>query len=198
MKFFTVYEILNSILFAAVSGIIFGGIYSASESVFAFLKEMLFVFWKGIKLLPYLSWKTLRNSIKSRKEIKLSSVERNIFEAFLFSFFGIAMILISYIALDGYIRLYIFVLTVIFFFLSKKYIGKMFSLVFDEIFGVIYFITLLLISLFFFPAYKLVLMLTPLIKRIFSPVAKAVRKRRFERLLKKKIKGINNLMRLKI
>jgi hypothetical protein len=196
MKFFTVLEILNSILFSLASGIVFGGIYSASESILIFLKEMLFIFPNAIRLLPFLSRKTFHNNTVIRKKIKLSSIERNIFEAFIFSFFGIVMILVSYVALDGYIRLYIFISAAIFSFLSYKFIGKKFSSVFDRIFREIYFITVLLLSLLLFPIYKTGAMLIPVIKKAFGPLIRAVIKKRSERLLKIKLKEIRDMMKL--
>ena len=195
MKFFTVYEIINSILLSSVSGIIFGCIYSASESILIFLKEIVFIFPNAIRLFPFLSQKAIWKNAVARKKIKLSFVGRNIFEAFLFSFFGIAMILISYIALDGYIRLYIFLLAAIFFFLSHKYVGKKFSAVFDRVFGVIYFITSFLISIILFPLYKAAIKFIPPIRKAFSPLLKAVRRKRCERLLKNKLNEIKSIMR---
>ena len=77
MKFFTVYEIIYSLLLSMASGIIFGGIYSASESIFLFFKEMIFIFPNAIRLLPNLSRNTIRNNRVVRKKIKLSNIERN-------------------------------------------------------------------------------------------------------------------------
>ena len=198
MKFFSAYEIFNSIVFSLLSGILFGGIYSASESILIFLKEILLLFPKAVGILPLLSFRTLRDSVRGDKGIRLSGLERNIFEAVMFSFFGIAMILLSYIALDGYIRMYIFFVSAMFFFLSHKYVGKKFSLVCDFIFGTIYFITILIISITLFPFYKAGLKLRPLVKRVFSPIVKAMRKKRSYRLLKTKLKEINDIMKIKV
>lgn len=196
MKFFTVSEILISIFFSAISGILFGGIYCASESIFLFLKEMILIFPMAVKLSPDISLKNIINKIKSRKKICLGSIERNVFEAIMFFFFGIVMILISYATLDGYIRFYIFIVTALFFILSRKYIGKLSSAVLERIFRAIYFITIIFISVLIWPLYKVLNKLTPLVKRVVMPAVYSIRKKRSERILKAKLREISKVMKL--
>ena len=196
MKFFTVYEIFISILFSALSGILFGGFYCASERIFVFLKEMFFSFPYAVRLLPDISIKNILGNVKNRKKIGLAGIEKNLFEAVLFFTFGISMILISYVALDGYIRLYIFIVTALFFILTQKYIGKMFSLVFDRIFGTIYFITILFVSVLLWPLYKLLNKLTPLFKRLVNPIIYRIRKKRSAHILRAKLVEIGKVMKL--
>lgn len=196
MKFFTVYEIINSIFFSAFSGVAFAGIYCASESIIVFIKEMLLIIPSAIKLLPELSFENLLKSVKIRKKISLNSIERNVFEAILFFTFGISLILISYAALDGYIRVYIFIVATLFFVLSRKYIGKIFSSVFARLFGAIYFITLIFVSVLLWPLYKMFKRLTAPLKRLVSPVASFIRKKRSSRILRSKLKEIRREMKL--
>lgn len=196
MKFFTVTEILISIFFSAISGILFGGIYCASESIFLFLKEMILIFPMAVKLSPDISLKNIINKIKSRKKICLGSIERNVFEAIMFFFFGIVMILISYATLDGYIRIYIFIVTALFFILSRKYIGKLSSAVLERIFRAIYFITIIFISVLIWPLHKVLNKLTPLVKRVVMPAVYSIRKKRSERILKAKLREISKVMKL--
>lgn len=196
MKFFTVSEILISIFFSALSGILFGGIYCASESIFLFLKEMILIFPMAVKLSSDISLKNIINKIKSRKKICLGSIERNVFEAIMFFFFGIVMILISYATLDGYIRFYIFIVTALFFILSRKYIGKLSSAVLERIFRAIYFITIIFISVLIWPLHKVLNKLTPLVKRVVMPAVYSIRKKRSERILKAKLREISKVMKL--
>jgi hypothetical protein len=196
MKFFTVYEIVNSIFLSAISGILFGGIYCASESILIFLKEMILVIPNALKLLVAGSFKNMVNCAKKRKNISLSNIERNIFEAVLFFAFGITLILISYLALDGCMRLYTFIVTVIFFLFARKYIGKIFSSVFKRIFGATYFITLLLISFLFLPIYKAFNKLGPPLKKLVSPIVSLIRKKQSSRIIRSKLKEIRKVMNL--
>ena len=194
MKFFTVYEILISILLSAFSGILFGGIYCASESIFVFLKEMFFIFPRALKLLPDISVKNIADSAKHRKKIELGSIERNVFEAILFFLFGISVLLISYVALDGYIRLYIFVVTALFFSLSQKYISKMSSAVLERFFGEIYFITLLFISVLLWPLCKVMRLTASLFRKLTGPAVYRVRKKRSAHILNEKLREVRKYM----
>ena len=166
MKFFTVYEILNSIIISALSGIAFGVIYCASESIFVFIKEMIFVLPNSVRILPSLKRHNIVSTIKCKPTVKLNKIEKNIFEAVMFLLFGMGCILISYIALDGFIRIYIFLLTALFFIISFKYIGKKILFVFERIFGEIYFITVIMMCTFLFPLYKLGIKMIVIIRKI--------------------------------
>ena len=126
MKFFTAYEIFLSVILSASTGFLYGGFFCASENILIFLKKILSVLPISISLITKKQEKCFFKKIFEYRKFKLSFIERTIFDALFFTSFGAGFIILSYISLDGYIRLYSIFLTLLFFFLSYKFFGKIF------------------------------------------------------------------------
>lgn len=154
MKFFSAVEILNSLFFSIIFGIISGCIYKSSVCIMCAIKKTILIPFDSLRLSGVFSLNKVINKCKNRKSVKLTLIEENIFEAILFSLFGLSTIFIIYIFLDGVFRFYIILTVVIFFIISVKTIAKWFEYVFEKIYGKIYFFELLIFSTLLFPIIK--------------------------------------------
>lgn len=191
MKFFTASEIFRSVLFAAISGTLFGCLDKSFECLICALKKTLFIFFDSFSLSSNFNIKRF-NEIKSkRKNLKMSMLLKNIFEGIMFSLFGIATLLLLYICLDGVFRIYIIVITVIFFLISAKTIAQGFSRLFDMLFDKFYSMLLFLFSLILVPFSKAIMMLSQIIKKLSLPIKLKIIKTRSKYIMKKKIKEVN-------
>lgn len=178
MKFFTSYELIFSLILSLFSGVIYGGVYCASESICGFVKKLFFLIPNSIRLVRSKEKTGIIKKIKGLEDVKLGAFEKNIFESLIFILFGIGMLILSYIALDGYIRLYLFISTGIFFLLSYRLFGKMFVLIFDKIWAIIYSVLLTALYIALKPIYKILSLILLSLRKVSLPVIKKIRRKR--------------------
>ena len=191
MKFFTTSEIFRSVIFAVLSGTLFGCIYKSSESLIFSLKKTLFLLIDSFDLSSNFTISKFKEIKSKRRSLKMSVLAKNIFEGIMFSLFGIATLLVLYICLDGIFRLYIIFITIIFFLLSQKTIAQYFSRIIEIIFNKVYSLLLFLLSLILIPFSKIIKVLKQMIKRIILPIKLKLKRERSLYLVKKKIKEID-------
>ncbi|MBE6643893.1 MAG: hypothetical protein E7612_00780 [Ruminococcaceae bacterium] len=194
MKFFTVYEIFISIILSAATGFLYGGFFCASENILIFLKKIISIFHISISVISKKEEKRFLERIFEYRKFNLTVIERTVLDFLFFTLFGVGFIILSYVTLDGYIRLYLIFLTLLFFFISCKFFRKIFVVVFDRILGIIYNIFLLCVSIALFPLYKLLKFIFNFIKKIARPIKRICMLKRSNRLVKKKLKKIYVLL----
>ncbi len=181
MKFFTFSEICLSVFYAFAFGLAFGFVSS--------LIKVFFLYLNCILQIPSKIWRISSNfSLKKiKEETKIKSESLNNVLCFFKDFisvtaFGVAFILISYIANDGVFRFYMLVISVLCAYLSKRTLGSIFEKASIRIFSFIYAACLVGISFIFLPIYKFF----GLIQRISAPlVSKLLTKLRSIRIKKK-------------
>lgn len=123
MKFFSVYEILNSVIASILAGFVFGAFYKGSKTLFSFLFSFFLLLPKKI-IKMFLDLE--KRKYKSNKEII-----NNLVDFLYFFFFGITLLLSLYVMLDGEMRLYFFVFSFISFYFSSRFLGRYFQLILE-------------------------------------------------------------------
>lgn len=194
MKFFATFEILQSVLLAAAAGLIFGCVYRASERIFFAFGKLLSLIPSVISTLGNFSRKAVKEKIRRKNTGMATPLMRNLFEAIVFLIFGIATLLLFYIALDGVFRVYVLITVVIFFVFAKRSLGKAFADIFDRIFFCIYYVLFISVGVILIPMYKLTNGFLKVLKKFYIPVSDKIRQKHSRRLIKTKIKdaGIIN------
>ncbi len=192
MIFFSLWEILISVLTASLSGFVFGLFYMASGAIFSSVKEIFFLLPRALINIPHFKLKNWGIPKGNRSSRKLS---REIFDFFSFLIFGIAFIVINYLVLDGVFRVYFFIFVLIFFLIAKKTLGSAFSIAYSRAFDFLYKRIFVLISLFILPLYKLIRKITELIKKITSPIRCKIFELRSQSLTRKKLLEIEKILK---
>jgi len=193
MKFFTTAEILYSLFLSGLFGIFFGSVYVATEKIsVAFLKTLRLV-PSVIASLNNFSVSEARKRLKKANAFRMNSLIHNILEFVFFLIFGIALILLFYIALDGVFRVYILIAVIAFFVISMKTVGNMFADLFDRIFSFIYAILFYFLAVLFLPWYITAKHIVKYICRLTKPLRDKKLKKRSERLIKRKIREAENV-----
>lgn len=193
MKFFTLEEIIISVFVSMMSGIVMGGIYSASYAIYVFLYRIVFVVKESFLIAGKYSSESIKSSNRRISEITVGTISKNVFEGFLFTLFGLSVIILYYILLDGIFRLYVLFLIGITFFFSSKFFGAVFN---KTVKYILDFITLLLLSalgLIISPFYYVFFISRRLFRAIYAPIRNKALKSNSKRIYIKKIKIISNL-----
>ena len=182
MRFFTTFEILNSILISILTGTFFGCVYSASESIFSAIRVMIYI--------PIDAHNRIctKNSLRQKnKEGNFKfHILKNILEALLFLFFGVGVILMLYLTLDGVFRFYVITIVAIFFILGKNTLGEPFRKIFDCVFKKIYLILYNVVYFIMLPIYKAFLFLKKHIIKLILPLKIKIVNFKSKKLIKKK------------
>ena len=109
MIFFTVREVLLSVIIFSASGFAFGALYMASGAIFSSIFETVLIIPRAFKSISSVRF-------GKRQKRRLNKTHGAIFESFfdflIFFIFGVFYIVICYFALDGVFRLYSLVFTV--------------------------------------------------------------------------------------
>ena len=172
MKFFTFFEFIRSVFLSALAGLFFGCVYRASERILPAVRKIICLLPNVISALSDYSYRNICKKIKEHNTVKLTVVGKNIYEAVLFLLFGIGVVLLNYVTLDGVFRIYVLIIVSVFFFVSQKIIGDLFSKIFDRIFEVFYFISFWAMTVLVFPLYKLTQLFVASAKKIIAPIQK--------------------------
>ncbi len=190
MKFFTVAEILNSVFLSAFSGVIFGCVYECFEAILSCTRKILNIFYDVIRVLPLFSRKNVNNIIKNKECVKASAFTGNLYEGTFFFIFGIFFILLLYITLDGIFRVYILATVLIFFVLSKRYLGAPAAKAINKILNSVYTVVFWSVLILFIPPFKLFRLIKGAYMKIASPIKLRKLKKHSKKLISKKISEI--------
>ena len=131
MRFFTVKEVLEALFMYAVLGFGCGVIYKMADTLYF----SVYNFIRSFKIADSLSGKNKKSKFKAFFEQPVKrGVMFNIFEFFICLIFGILYTFVTFFKLDGIIRIYVFLVFVAFFFLSKKTAGRYFEKIYIFLF----------------------------------------------------------------
>ena len=172
MKFFTSFEIFRAVFLSAITGLIFGAVYIASERIIFWIHRIIYLVPNTIKSIPQFSLSEIIRKNKNKPAVKYSQISKNIHEGILFFLFGLAFILLLYIALDGLFRLYVLLIVVIFSLISVKSIGKLIARSLECFFSAVYAFLYRLLLVIFYPFYRLLSRILKLIRRACIPIKK--------------------------
>lgn len=127
MKFFSFYEILNSVISSFSIGLIFGALYNGAKSIFFYLFSFVYLLpGKIIKLFFFEKKKRMQSGRK---------ISDNLVDFMYFILFGTAILITVYITLDGVLRLYFFLFAVFAFFLGSHFLGTRLKIIIEFIMG---------------------------------------------------------------
>ena len=188
MIFFTVKEILISVLIFSAAGFAFGALYMASGAIFSSFFETLLIIPKAFKNISNFGFGT--RAIK-RVSKKHGALFEGFFDFFIFLIFGVFYIIINYLALDGVFRFYSLIFTVIFFCIAKITVGKGFAVCYGRAYDLFYGIAFTSVSVILLPIYKLWQRLRGIFKKLVSPLVKKFGAIRQKRLTRKKLNQID-------
>lgn len=191
MKFFTVQEIIKSILFSFITGVGFGCIYSASEVVFSSIRKIIYSLPAVFHSIPVFSKSFVETVVKQKSSTKFSRLSENIRDAIIFTFFGAVTLILMYLILDGIFRIYVIFILIAGFILSQKTIGSLFCRAFDFLFRFVYKILIYIEYLFLYPFYNVYSVIRALVKKIAGRISRYKINRRTDSLIKRKIMEIN-------
>ena len=197
MNYFTAGDILFSILTTLIYGFVFGMLYKS-------LQEILFIFKRLITLIPcaiiicdQIPISGIKKHLKSKNNITKLSVSRHILDFLYFSCFGITLILINYVTLDGVVRLYIPLIAIISFITANLTLGDLASKILYKVFNKIYLALFIACSIVFRYPVKLFKILLEKVKLKYLTFNKKINARRSKKLIEKKINEIKNVSKVK-
>lgn len=193
MKFFTVEEIIFSVVFSLILGIAFGCIFSTSEAIFSSLNKLIFSPAAVYRKINNFSKESVEEIILYKPTSKLSHFSENIRDAILFSFFGIATLILVYITLDGIFRLYIAVTIAIAFILAKKTLGKLFCKIFERVFQCLYKSLVYIEYFILYPIHFILKFFKIRFIKLWRPINIRLTEKKNESLINKKISEIKNI-----
>lgn len=187
MKFFTAIEILRSIFLSVIAGTLFGCLYRAAEVILISLRKIVFLLPNAMSAAGSLKSRGISEYINRKRRIKLSPVAKNIFDFFIFLFFGISLILLYYVTLDGIFRIYVLITVSLCFTVAQRFFGKPFAAVFDWVFSKIYFVLFLLLTICTFPIVKAVKFVKKQVTKLIVPIRAKYVNKRSQWLIKRKL-----------
>ena len=193
MKFFTFREIMLSIAVSVISGILMGGVYSASGEIMTFLYKIFHIVGDSIKICSSLHIKTIKEIQKRSKNKKYGKIYRNVFESILFTIFGFIIILLYYAYLDGVYRLYVIAIIAFFFFISKNLCKKAFHLILKVPLDYIYTALTVILAIIIAPIRKILSLVGKATKALALPIQIYILKKRSDLLYKNKLSDATKL-----
>ena len=191
MKFFTNAEIFRSIYLSLLFGVFLSTTHISANFLSVALRKMLLVPYNTIKLSRRFSIKYI---IELSKLNCRTQKHRNLFDAILFSLFGILFILHFYVTSDGIFRLYVVVIVIFAFCSFQKFIGSKFIPILEKCFTFIYTIILFFCGFVTAPMYKITSLSVKIIQKLTEPLLKQYRLKKSKRIMAKKKKAIELLI----
>lgn len=188
MNFFTEAEIFYSLFYSVLLGVLYGCIYKSSVCILCVFKKTILIPFDALMLSSNFSFVKAKEKAKFRNKLTLTMLEKNIFEGILFSLFGLSIILIIYVFLDGVFRFYIILTVVIFFIISAKTIAKGFESILTKINDKLYAIELYIIAIFLLPFTKAILFIFNIILKLTAPIKIKLKIKKSLHIKKRKIK----------
>lgn len=186
MKFFSIYEVLNSIICAVALGALFGFSYKGSKSIFFAAAKLIFLIPKKIVKLFY------KKSINITGKVGI--VIDNLIDALYFLLFGFSIILMFYITLDGVFRFYIIFITLFIFTLSSRLFGAPVNRAFNFIFFKIYNVLDKIIYYVFIPAEYIISFLNKNAEKLKKCIYGKKLRYKSKKISKRKIEELNKIL----
>ena len=183
MKYFELVDVLRAVIVSFFYGAVFGGVYSSYNAITDgvcrfFLLPLSVLSASGISEMQREDEKKGKRRFKARQ---------NASDFVFFLILGFSYILMTYILLDGIFRVYVLLLFLIGFFLSRKTLGALFEKVFKFLFDIAY-------KLSFVAFYVLVFPLKQFFKKVIMPFCVILlnikQKSKSKKMLIKKIRRI--------
>lgn len=193
MIFFTLAEIFRSVTFAAICGILFGMFYNISTSVLKSVIKLIFIIPKTF----YVFKNSQKRSTDNKTFVRFSAVYKNVLDFSVFFLFGISVILLYYIILDGVFRLYVISIVTAMFFITSKSIGNLCATVYNRLFDKFYSFLSKIMYVLCFPEYKLFVYAFIAVKTAAAPLIRIYRQRYSKYITSKKLKQIDNIYNIK-
>ena len=186
MKFFSIYEVLNSIICAVALGALFGFSYKGSKSIFFAAAKLIFLIPKKILKLFYKKGINITG--------KLGIVIDNLIDALYFLLFGFSIILMFYITLDGVFRFYIIFITLFIFAMSSRLFGAPVNRAFNFIFSKIYSVLDKIINYVFIPVEYIINILNRKAEKLKKYIYGKKLNYKSKKIAKIKIKELNKIL----
>ncbi len=194
MKFFTLQEIIYSVLSSFTLGLFYGCIYSASEVISSSVHKLIFSVPNVYLKADGFTKAKVKEIISDKPETKLTRFSENLTDAVIFTVFGIGALLLIYITLDGVFRIYVVVALVTAFILARKTLGKLFCALFERIFQILYTGIVCVEYLLLYPVRLFVNFIKETLGRIMRPIERKIIKKRSLLLSQKKILEIKKII----
>ena len=196
MIYFSFKEILYSAAIAFLYGALCSLVYSISNDLFLSLKAIVLMPKKALYFSGNFSPKVMAEYCTKDFKKSLaptSAVFKNVLDALCFSAFGASLFLVYYITLDGVFRIYPLLFSGVGFFVARKSVSNMVSVIYTHLFGYAYFLLTFSLALFFIPIRIAASLLIRLLIKLTEPIKLLYRKRRSVLLCKRKIKEIRRI-----
>lgn len=190
MKFFTFYEIINSLLAAAVYGILCGCLYRASACILTLAVKTLGIPRDIALIFRKLSLKHSFYLSRQNPKLTYSKIWTNLFDFITFLLFGIGLVFLYYVFLDGVFRIYVLLAVALGFLLAKSTVGKYFSIALRTLYSYVYCILLLFLGVFLLPFKRLFEYISKLARHIFTPFMEKIRREVSKNVLNRKKRQI--------
>ena len=174
MKYFSLFDVLRAILRSSLLGFIMGGIYNSLSTIIACTCKLFGVGVYAIRSSSLSDWH------KAFKPQEWRSSSKNAYDFVFFACFGVMHIMLCYLSMDGVLRLYILIPSVITFFVSKNTVGAIFKKVIIGIYTLVYRILFFLLYVLTYPlrilGCAIITLFSPLLKRIIYIIHKTNKK----------------------
>ena len=194
MKYFTDFEVFRSIYLSVLFGIFITGVFVASDSFCRMVKRIFALPADVFKLVHSFSLKRLKSfsagDLKNAKNKKVN----NVYDAIMFSIFGVLLVLHFYVTLDGIFRIYVLFVVIGTFVFLKKTIGSVLLIVFEKIFLYIYSVILFFSALIVLPMHKTVKFMTKIMYKRIEPIRQKHLLKKSKKIVNKKLAQIGKLM----
>ena len=197
MRYFTDLEILRSICLSILFGIFLSCLYVMSRGICHIAKKILALPCNVLKLVSKFTLRKLKTLTYSDNIISKNCKVNHVYDAIIFSIFGILYVLHTYVTLDGEFRLYILLISVFSFYLFTRTAGNILYLTFKRVFEYIYSCGLLLFGVAILPMYKTLKFITLIIYKHIEPIKQKHLLRKSKIITSKKLSEVRNLMESK-
>ena len=195
MIYFTRLELLNSIFASVFFGVLFGLMYSTLNELFSFLTSLFRLLPGVINNSAYIS----RDGIKSlvmNKNNSVSPLIKTFLDFSYFLLFGLSLILVTYVTLDGVFRYYVPLIAFSVFLLINNINKSIFSGIIKTILDSILFIYVLILELIMYLPIKLIKHTNKLFASVILKSKKRHASHRTKKLKEKKLKELKELLRI--
>ena len=164
MKYFSFFDIIRAILRSTLLGLIMGGIYASLSTIISCTCKLFGVGVAATRA-PTISDCRMALTLRQRR-----SNSQNVYDFVFFACFGAIHILLCYLSMDGVLRLYVLIPSIITFIVSKNTIGAVFEKIIVRIYASLYRILFMLLFVVTYPlrlfACGIKILLLPLFIRI--------------------------------
>ena len=189
MIYFNVIEMGLGLVFLCALGCILGGMYTCAKSIIIFLLKVVFLpidtFQKEI---------IITNKDYKSEQKKESGIIKNLFDFLFLLVCAILFIVVSYIFLDGAVRILCLLFFIVGFIISFKFLSGLITRFVIKTTDFIYRCLTRLCFIALYPLFFIIRLIKKLLKPIIKLTAKALIKKKNKRIIVKKLKGIENFL----